>query len=139
MLPSLRLYCVTLFAFLVLDGLWLSQMVPTFYSVHMDGLMRADVIWPAALLFYLLYAAAVAVLAVAPALKEGRVWGAVWRGALLGAAAYGTYNLTNYSTLAGWPLIVTLVDQVWGTVLGAATAGGSAAILLRAGRRAAQP
>jgi uncharacterized membrane protein len=46
-------------------------------------------------------------------------------GALLGMAAYATYDLTNLSTLRDWPLVVTVVDIVWGTVLAASVATAS--------------
>ena len=42
--------------------------------------------------------------------------------ALLGLVAYGTYDITNLSTIRGWPLAVSLIDMAWGvcaTVLGA--------------------
>jgi len=41
---------------------------------------------------------------------------ALWRGALLGLIAYGTYNLTNHATIKGWPLTMTIVDMSWGTL-----------------------
>ena len=57
------------------------------------------------------------VLAVRPALGAGSVWVAIGYGAVLGLAAYGTYDMTNLSTLKGWPVRLSLVDMVWGTVL----------------------
>ena len=38
------------------------------------------------------------------------------RGALLGLAAYGAYDLTNQATLKNWPLSITIVDMLWGTL-----------------------
>jgi uncharacterized membrane protein len=38
-------------------------------------------------------------------------------GALLGLVAYGTYDITNLSTLRGWSLTVTAIDIAWGAVL----------------------
>jgi uncharacterized membrane protein len=32
--------------------------------------------------------------------------------------SYATYDLSNLATLKDWPLIVTVVDLVWGTALG---------------------
>jgi len=40
-------------------------------------------------------------------------------GALLGLISYATYDLTNLATIKDWPLLVTIVDIIWGTVLGA--------------------
>lgn len=52
---------------------------------------------------------------------------AVAYGAVLGLAAYGIYDMTNLSTLRGWPLHLTIVDMIWGTFLTAvASASGYA-------------
>jgi uncharacterized membrane protein len=40
-------------------------------------------------------------------------------GALFGLVTYATYDLTNLATVKDWPLLVTVVDLVWGTVLAA--------------------
>jgi uncharacterized membrane protein len=47
---------------------------------------------------------------------------------LFGLICYATYDLSNMATLKGWPLIVTVVDLVWGTVLGGAVSFLSAVI-----------
>ena len=41
----------------------------------------------------------------------------LWRGFVLGAAAYGTYNLTNYALVVNWPLSIMIKDWLWGAVL----------------------
>ena len=38
-------------------------------------------------------------------------------GAVLGFVAYGTYDLTNLSTVAGFSPRVAVVDLAWGTAL----------------------
>jgi uncharacterized membrane protein len=37
------------------------------------------------------------------------------RGAITGFLLYGFYDLTNYATLTGWTLHMTLTDTLWGT------------------------
>jgi uncharacterized membrane protein len=49
----------------------------------------------------------------------------IWRGALFGALAYGTYDLTNLATLKGYTWQVAAVDIVWGTVLTGTVAAAS--------------
>jgi uncharacterized membrane protein len=39
-------------------------------------------------------------------------------GAFLGLVSYATYDLTNLATVKDWPIVVTVVDLVWGTALG---------------------
>ena len=57
-----------------------------------------------------------------PGLQAGNVGGALWRGALFGFVAYATYDLTNLSTLANWPVNITIIDMIWGTVLNSVVA-----------------
>ena len=77
-----------------------------------------------AALFYLFFAAAVVVLAVLPSLSAGSIATALIHGAILGLAAYGTYDITNLATLRNWPLTMSLIDMAWGTLLTALTAVG---------------
>ncbi|WP_255514660.1 DUF2177 family protein [Lactococcus sp. dk322] len=39
--------------------------------------------------------------------------------AILGLVCYATYDLTNLSTLKGWPFYITVIDICWGTFLSA--------------------
>ena len=50
-------------------------------------------------------------------------------GALFGLVTYATYDLTNQSTIKDWPIIVTIVDMVWGAVLTSAVSVVSVLIL----------
>jgi len=47
---------------------------------------------------------------------------AVFKGATLGLAMYGLYDLTNYATFSKYTLTMTITDMVWGTVLCATAA-----------------
>jgi len=112
-------YFALLLPLLGLDALWLGLVAKNFYRKYLGYLMAEKfLLWPAAI-FYLLYAFGLLVFALLPALQERSVWGAVWRGALLGLIAYGTYDLTNQATMAKWPLIVTVVDLAWGALVSA--------------------
>ena len=74
----------------------------------------------AAGLFYLLFIFGMVVFIVEPGVREGILMKAVARGALFGLVTYATYDLTNLATLEGWPVLVTVVDLIWGTILSAA-------------------
>jgi uncharacterized membrane protein len=115
---------------LALDAAWLMSMTPRFYKPRLGGLM-AEAPSPApAVVFYLLYVAAIVALAVLPALDGG--WNRLLaNAALLGLTAYGTYDLTNQATLKGWPLSVTLADMAWGVVATTAAACAGYVALLR--------
>jgi len=52
---SFKTYLLTLFPFLILDGLWLGFVAPVFYKTQIGHLMIANPNMIAAVLFYLLY------------------------------------------------------------------------------------
>ncbi len=85
--------------------------------------MRTPANLPVALAFYTVCVVGVLVFAVLPGAREGAVAGALWRGALLGLVACGTYDLTNLSTIKDWAWQVSTVDLAWGTVVTAAASG----------------
>ena len=113
----LKLYGIAVPTFLVIDLVWLGIVARSFYQTELGHLMRTQVNWVAAIVFYLLFVAGIVVFAVAPAIERQSVTHAVALGALLGLVTYAAYDLTNLATLEGFPLKVALVDLVWGTVL----------------------
>jgi uncharacterized membrane protein len=115
---TVLLYLLTLAVFFAIDMVWLGAVAKTFYRKHLGYLMAPKVGWPAALLFYLLFIAGLVVFAVRPGLAVGAPLKALLLGAFLGLVSYATYDLTNQATVKDWPVIVTLVDLVWGTALG---------------------
>lgn len=116
------IYMASLVTFLIIDGLWLGIVARSFYVQQIGHLLRPSPDFGVAGAFYLLYVVGVVVFAVLPALAQ-QSWGtALALGALLGFIAYGTYDLTNLATLAGWPVLVSVVDMIWGAVLTATVA-----------------
>ncbi|MCW0232773.1 MAG: DUF2177 family protein [Ferrovibrio sp.] len=108
----------------VLDALWLSTATRLFYRPRLGALLNELPVWWAAIAFYLLYAAGVALFVLRPAIGEGQSpLTAALFGAAFGLVAYGTYDLTNQATLRDWPALVTVVDMAWGALLTAMAAG----------------
>lgn len=48
---------------------------------------------------------------------------AAYKGAITGALLYGFYDLTNYATLDGWTLGMTITDTLWGATVCSLSAG----------------
>lgn len=119
-----RAYLEAFIAFAILDGIWLSLIASDFYVEHLGYIMREQVIWPAAIAFYFLYIAGVVYLVSVPAALRNNWKKAGINGAVLGLVGYGTYDLTNYATLEGWPFIVLAVDLVWGAFVSSIIALG---------------
>lgn len=114
---GLKIYLITIPIFFLIDLIWLGVLAKDFYKKHLGHLMRPDVNWTAAVIFYLLFIAGIVIFAVKPALETLNAGRALLYGALFGLMAYATYDLTNLATLRDWPLIVTVVDLIWGTLL----------------------
>ena len=120
-LQTLLLYASTLFVFLGIDAAWLTTVAPKFYSSNIGHLMAEKPNLLPALIFYLLFIVGVLVFTTIPALKEQSIQKVFINGALFGLLTYATYDLTNIATLKEWPLIVTVVDMIWGTILSVVT------------------
>lgn len=115
-------YGGALLALIALDALWIGLYMAPAYKSALGELMLEQPRLAAAALFYLLYAAGLVLLAVAPGLRALSWPSAALHGAVLGLIAYGTYDLTNYALLKAWPLGLALIDIAWGSVLSAAAA-----------------
>jgi uncharacterized membrane protein len=113
----LKLYLATLIAFFAVDMVWLGLVARTFYRKYLGFLMASSPNWLAAIVFYMLFVVGILVLAVLPGLEASSLRTTLLRGALFGLVAYATYDLTNLATVKNWPLVVTIVDLIWGTVL----------------------
>ena len=109
-------YAVTAVVFLGVDYIWLSRAMG-FYRNSLGDLLAEKPNLLAAAAFYLIYFVGIVVFAVMPAAKTGGWASAILLGGLLGLVAYATYDLTNLATFSRWPLVVTVVDMVWGTFI----------------------
>jgi len=110
-------YLATGVVFLGLDAIWLSQVGLGLYRREIGALLLEQPNLPVAGLFYLLFVAGIVLLVVQPAAADGDWLAALWMGALLGLVAYGTYDITNLSTLRGWSPTIAAIDVVWGAAL----------------------
>lgn len=115
-----KLYIATLLAFLTLDMIWLGFVARSFYRQHLGFLLSPTTNWLAAGIFYLSFILGILVFVVVPGLEDDSLKATLLRAALFGLITYGTYDLTNFATLKGWPVLVTVVDMVWGTFVSVA-------------------
>ena len=116
---KLKLYLITFLTFLAIDSLWLGLVAPSFYRSQIGYIMAETPNYFAAGLFYLVFIFGMVVFIVEPGVREGTLMQSVSRGALFGLVTYATYDLTNLATVEGWPVLLTVVDLTWGTVLSA--------------------
>lgn len=113
-------YLVILGVSLFVDMFWHVFIATKLFRDQIGHLMADKAKLYAAMLFYLINAAAILVFTVNPSLEKQNVFYALGYGGLLGFAMYATYNLTNLALLKNWPIKLTLLDLVWGTFSAAA-------------------
>jgi uncharacterized membrane protein len=115
----IKLFLIALAVFFAIDMIWLVLVAKKFYQEQIGFLMRPDINWFAAIVFYLLFIAGLVTFVISPAIEKHSWVHALLFGALFGLVTYATYDLTNLATLKNWPILVTVVDLIWGTVLSA--------------------
>jgi uncharacterized membrane protein len=113
----IKLYFITLIAFLAIDMVWLGLVARTFYRNYLGFLMTPTTNWIAAGLFYLLFILGILVFVVVPGLQNNLLKATLLRAALFGLVTYATYDLTNLATVKNWPVLITVIDMAWGTIL----------------------
>ena len=115
----IKLYLISLPVFFAIDMIWLGLVAKKFYATQIGFLMKTDVNWLAAILFYLLFIVGIVVFVIMPAIEQKSWAHALGYGALFGLITYATYDLTNLATSKNWPMAVTIVDLIWGATLAA--------------------
>lgn len=123
-MPMATRFIAAVLSYAVLDGLWLGAFMSGFYRRELWSIARTsgDALapnWGAALLVYPLLALGIAGFVVprADSVAAAAGWGAVF-----GLVVYGTYDLTNFSTLRGYSVQLAVVDMAWGMFASAAAA-----------------
>ncbi|ANZ96004.1 MULTISPECIES: DUF2177 family protein [Brochothrix] len=117
-----KLFLTSAVIFLVIDLLWLAVISRQLYVDQLGGLMGETRIIPAAI-FYVLFMTGLLFFVIVPALNKNKLSYAILVGGFFGLICYGTYDLTNLATLENWPVVITVLDLIWGTFINAATAG----------------
>ena len=113
----LKLYALTIPVFFIIDLLWLGVIAKGFYQKNLKYILRPDVNWTAAIIFYLAYIVGILIFAVLPGIERNSWhYAALW-GALYGFFTYATYELTNLALIKDWPLNIVIVDILWGVIL----------------------
>ena len=118
----LKLYCLTVPVFFIIDLIWLGVVAKNFYQKNLNHILSQNVNWTAAVIFYLVYIAGILIFAVLPGVAKDSLRLTAGWGALFGFFTYATYDLTNLALIKGWPLNIVIVDILWGVVLCATVA-----------------
>jgi len=129
---SIISFLIAAIFFSIIDFIWLGLVAKRLYRRQLGFLLRDKANIPAAVTFYILFVIGLVFFVINPALNRGnaQVYYAVLHGGLYGLFTYATYDLTNLSTVKGWPLTITLIDLAWGIVISILTATITVLILV---------
>jgi uncharacterized membrane protein len=130
-MQTIVLYAATALVFAVLDALMLTSVMQPLFRRHIAPLMLDAPRVVPAVLFYAGYVAGLIALVSWPALRAGSVMQAGLNGAVLGAVAYGTYELTSYTIMRDWHPAMVVTDLVWGALLSGLSAAAGVWIVRR--------
>lgn len=119
---EIKLLATCFISIIVIDFVWLGLIAKKFYTNQMSVIGRIyegnfqPILWAAGIVYILLSIGIVYF--VLPKLEfNANIVPTFLVGALLGFVVYGVYDMTNYSTLKDWTLILTFVDMCWGAVV----------------------
>ena len=115
-------YAVSVPVFFLVDMIWLGVIAKGFYRNALEPLLTPNINWIAAIIFYLLFLVGVLIFALLPGMERRSLVYTIKMAALFGFIAYATYDLTNLATLRDWPLMLSIVDMIWGSFLSTSTA-----------------
>jgi uncharacterized membrane protein len=118
----IKSYLITFSIFFLIDLFWIGVIAKKLYQNQIGFLLKENFSIIPAIIFYLLFIAAILFFVINPALIKNSWQFVLFAGAFLGLVAYATYDLTNLSTIKDWPILLTIIDIAWGTILTAGTA-----------------
>jgi uncharacterized membrane protein len=124
-------YAVSVPVFFAVDMIWLGVIARGFYRKALEPLITPKINWTAAIIFYFLFLAGILIFALLPGMAKRSLVYTIAMAALFGFIAYATYDLTNLATLRDWPLLLSIVDMIWGSFLSASTAAITYLIMSR--------
>lgn len=117
-------YILTLFTMMLLDAIWLGVIAKSHYYAAYGHILRLEnnqlqPLWWSALLVYAFLVFGIHFYGLSYAKIS---WtSAIGHAALFGLVVYGVYDFTCLAIFKDWPIIMTLVDWIWGGCLCALT------------------
>ena len=124
-------YVVSALVMLCIDMAWLGVVAKSYYRGKIGHLMAAEVNFPAGMIFYLIFPIGIIFFSHNTWSAQSPWIATFAMGAIFGFFAYATYDLTNLSTLRGWPVMLSVIDVGWGALISGVVAVTARAVFIR--------
>lgn len=106
--------------FILMDAIWLGFIAKPLYISEYGAMLRLvgnsiKPLWVAAFIVYIVLIGGIMVFVIP---RAGGNWmsGLIY-GGIFGLVTYGTYDFTNLAVMANWPVMITIIDVLWGIVI----------------------
>jgi uncharacterized membrane protein len=115
----IKIYAIAISLFFLIDMIWLGLIAKNFYKSQIGFLMKTNINWAAAIIFYFIFVLGLVIFVIIPSIQKDSFTNALFLGAFFGFVCYATYDLTNLAVTKDWPFLVTIVDLFWGALISA--------------------
>jgi len=117
----IKLFLITLPTLIVIDYVWVGKLMFKFYDNGIGVLARRigtefKPMVGGVFFVYIFLALGLTLFVYPKVLGMSNFKVFIWA-ALFGLITYAIYDLTNYSTLSGWTLKLSVADMLWGAFL----------------------
>jgi len=110
------LFFVSLALYIALDMAWIGWLMQSFYQTQFAALATPITMRLGAGLAVWTLIVAGSFMFVVPTGNNLGMSEVFCRGLAFGFIVYGVYDLTNFATLANWPIKLLVIDMAWGTL-----------------------
>lgn len=111
-------WSISLVLILILDSIWFSLTIEKLYKPYLGHIISGKFNYYVAAAFYLIYSLGLSYLILAQGLDANHTgFKILCNGFVLGFIAYAAYDLTNQATIENWPVLIGIIDILWGGVV----------------------
>ncbi|MGM0446002.1 MAG: DUF2177 family protein [Bacillota bacterium] len=116
-----KVYILAFLVFIIIDSIWLGLITKKLYRKQIGFLLKENFDMKVALVFYLVFIVGLVFFVLNNAIINQSWQYALFAGMFYGFITYATYDITNLATIKDWPVMLTVIDIIWGSLLCGAT------------------
>ncbi|SRR6056297_1601405 len=112
-----KVYILAFLIFILIDSIWLGFIARDLYRKQIGFLLKEKFDMKVAVIFYLFFIAGLVFFVLNTAIINQSWQYALFAGLFYGFITYATYDITNLATIKDWPVMLTVIDIIWGSLI----------------------